>query len=178
MRKRMLLVTVGALVVALGVGSYAIAQSGPENVDAGLEGFLEVPAISTTGGGTFEARIDDDAEEIEFVLRYTVENPAFMAHIHLGQRSVNGSISVWLCGAQATAGPPACPPGTAAEAVVTGTITPADVVGPDGQGIEPGAFDELVRAIRAGRTYANVHTDRFPGGEIRGQINDDNQRDD
>jgi hypothetical protein len=37
---------------------------------------------------------------------------------------------------------------------------------------EPTAFAELVRAIRAGYAYANLHTTRFPSGEIRGQIND------
>jgi hypothetical protein len=44
------------------------------------------------------------------------------------------------------------------------------VIGPADQGIDPGEFDELVRAMRAGVTYANVHTTRFGGGEIRGQI--------
>jgi CHRD domain-containing protein len=61
---------------------------------------------------------------------------------------------------------------------VTGTIRPSDVVGPTGQGIAAGEFEELVAAIRAGRAYANVHSAKFPGGEIRGQINDDDQRDD
>jgi hypothetical protein len=59
---------------------------------------------------------------------------------------------------------------------VTGTITPADVIGPANQGIGPGEFDEFVAAIRAGVTYANVHTGSFPAGEIRGQIDDDDQR--
>ena len=53
---------------------------------------------------------------------------------------------------------------------ITGTIRPPDVVGPAGQGIAAGEFGELVRAIRAGVTYANVHTAPFPAGEIRGQI--------
>jgi hypothetical protein len=61
---------------------------------------------------------------------------------------------------------------------LSGTIVPADVIGPVPQGIEAGAFDELVAAIRAGRAYANVHSSKFGPGEIRGQINDDNQRDD
>jgi CHRD domain len=39
-----------------------------------------------------------------------------------------------------------------------------------GQGIAAGEFDELVDAIRAGFTYANVHTTAFPPGEIRAQI--------
>ena len=37
---------------------------------------------------------------------------------------------------------------------------------------EPGdqqEFDGLVRAIRAGATYTNVHSTLFPPGEIRGQ---------
>jgi hypothetical protein len=51
------------------------------------------------------------------------------------------------------------------------------VIGPAGQGIAAGEFSELVDALRAGRAYANVHSSKFPGGEIRGQINDDDQRD-
>ena len=52
----------------------------------------------------------------------------------------------------------------------------ADVVGPTAQGIDPGQWGELVAAIRAGHTYVNIHTTRWPGGEIRGQVNDDDQR--
>jgi hypothetical protein len=49
-------------------------------------------------------------------------------------------------------------------------VTPADVVGPAGQGISPGQFEEVLKAMREGATYANVHSTLFPGGEIRGQI--------
>ena len=49
-------------------------------------------------------------------------------------------------------------------------IDPADVLALDDQGIEAGSFAELVRAMRAGATYANVHSEHFPSGEIRGQI--------
>jgi hypothetical protein len=44
------------------------------------------------------------------------------------------------------------------------------------RGIEPGRWDEFVAAVEVGHTYANVHTSRFPGGEIRGQINDRDQK--
>jgi hypothetical protein len=53
---------------------------------------------------------------------------------------------------------------------VQGTLHAADVIGPAAQGIDPGQFGELVRAIRAGATYANVHTEKYPGGEIRTQL--------
>jgi hypothetical protein len=33
-----------------------------------------------------------------------------------------------------------------------------------------GEWEELLRAIRAGVTYVNVHTTGRPGGEIRSQI--------
>jgi hypothetical protein len=45
-----------------------------------------------------------------------------------------------------------------------------DVIGPAGQGVAAMEFDELLRAMRAGRTYVNVHSDKHPGGEIRGKL--------
>jgi hypothetical protein len=177
-----LLVTAIALVTLLALGSYAVAGGGKSQVKTDLIGFQEPPSISTTGIGTFEAKIDDDSETIDWTLTYdTLDSPAppLQAHVHVGQRSVNGGISVWLCSNLAS---PPTPPGTqpcpAVPARISGTADAGDVTGPNGQGVEPGAFDELVAAIRAGRTYANVHSSRFPGGEIRGQINDNNQRDD
>ena len=86
-----------------------------------------------------------------------------MAHIHLAQKGVNGPVTVFLCG-----GPtPACPsPG----GTVTGTIVAADVLAIPAQGLAAGDLAGLLRAIRAGVTYVNVHSATFPTGEIRGQI--------
>jgi hypothetical protein len=53
---------------------------------------------------------------------------------------------------------------------VTGTIAASQVLTATGQGINAGEFDEVVRAIRAGATYANVHSTTFGPGEIRGRI--------
>jgi hypothetical protein len=135
-----------------------------------LNGYQEVVgggAISTTGNGLFTAQIDTKNQTISYELTYTLEGgTALFAHIHFAERHVSGGISAFLCGGATT---PVCPtPG----GTVTGVITPADVIGPTGQGIEPGSFDELVRAIDAGATYANVHSTRWTGGEIRGQIAD------
>ena len=176
-RTRLTLVALisGALAV-LAIGSYATADSGKKKVSTGtMSGYLEgAPGgpVSSGAGGSFEATIDDAASEIDFTLTYTnLEASVLFAHIHFGQRSVNGGVAAFLCGG---GGKPACPQ----SGTVTGTVVPADVIGPAGQGIAAGEFDELVAAIRAGRTYANVHSTKFPPGEIRGQINDDNQRDD
>src|SRR5260370_24984335 len=90
-------------------------------------------------------------------------NPWF-AHSPLGQRPTAGGSSTFFGGG---GGKPPCPP---QPATVTGTIDAPGVIGPTGQGIAPGELAELIRAIRAGATYANAHTPTFPAGEIRGQI--------
>ena len=113
------------------------------------------PAISTTGDGKFKVKVNGDS--VEYKLRYSgLSSPVKFAHIHFGREGVNGGVIAFLCGG---GGKPACP----ASGEVTGTIVPADVVGPADQGIaaEPSEFAEFVRALKAGVTYANVHTDTF-----------------
>jgi hypothetical protein len=138
-----------------------------ETVHADLTGYEEVPAVSTGASGEFRARISRDETAIEFALTYEgIEGGnVLFAHIHVGQLSVNGGVSAFLCGG---GGKPACP---SPSGTVEGTILPADVLGPGGaQQVPPGALDELVAAIRADAAYVNVHSDVSPGGEIRGQI--------
>ena len=164
-------VLLGALLLVVGAGSYAVAGSGDGVIDSEpLLGYNEVPAVSTTATGGFGARIDGNA--IHWTLSYSaLEGNVTQAHIHFGQRFVAGGVSAFLCSNLAP--PPGAPtpqPCPEGPATITGTITPADVVGPAPQGIAPGEFAELVAAIRAGLTYANVHSTKFPGGEIRGQL--------
>jgi len=177
MRKRRLFsALIFAVPVVLAAATFAVAGDGGKShfkADA-LTGYQEaapVP-ISTVGTGSFEASLNGAGDEISYTLTYSDLEGGVVtqAHIHFGQRSVSGGVIAFLCGGSTK---PACP---ASPATVTGTITAADVIGPNGQGIEAGSFDEAVRAIRAGTVYANVHTTRWPSGEIRGQVNDQNQR--
>jgi hypothetical protein len=165
-----------SMVAALAV-TVTAAVAGPhgEAIDARLSGFEEVPVVSTGASGEFQARLRVEGEEISYELSYAgLEGTVQQAHIHLGQRDVNGGISVFLCTnlGNGPAGTQACP---ASPATITGTIRPADVVGPAAQGIAPGEFGELARAILAGVTYANVHSSKFPNGEIRGQLDGDRE---
>jgi hypothetical protein len=138
------------------------AQPNP-TVHAALSSFEETPlTLSTPGTGRFKAKIRPDM--IEYELSYAnTQGTVFVAHIHLGRPAITGGVIAFLCGG---GGKPACPP----EGTVTGIIVAGDIVGPGGQGIAAGEFDEAVRAILAGATYVNVHTIDFPGGEIRGAI--------
>ena len=169
MRRRTFVLVLAVLAAGLLVTSLAGAGDGKKNLKADeLTGYQENPDVSSTGTGSFEATIDDDAQTITYELSYSgIEGgDAFAAHIHFGKRAVNGGVSAFLCGG---GDKPACP---ATEGTVTGVIDAADIVGPAGQGIEAGSFIELVAAMRAGHSYANVHSPRWPGGEIRAQIND------
>jgi len=139
-----------------------------------MTGYQEVVAgtISSIATGEFVAEIDDEADIITYTLTYAnIEGGGpTVAHIHFGARGTTGGVSAFLCGG---GGKPPCPPVSGS---VTDIITRNDVVGPNAQGIEATNFEEFVLAIRSGVTYVNVHSTRFPGGEIRGQIHDHNER--
>jgi len=151
----------------------AAAQPGgnPDTIRERLSGYQEDPlTISTTGRGQFQARVNRAADRISYRLSYAaLEGTVTQAHIHFGGKAQSGGIIVFLCSnlGNGPAGTQACPP---APATVSGTLRAADVLGPVAQGIEPGAFRELVAAVRAGKTYVNVHTTKWPAGEIRAQL--------
>jgi hypothetical protein len=182
MRLRLKLAAGVAVLGLAGVGTAAIAHDN-SRFDASLTGYEEVPTLSTSGTGTFKAWINRGKDEIRYTLTYAGPfdaNPAggtvTQAHIHLGARAFSGGVSAFLCSnlGNGPAGTPACPP---SPGTVSGVITAAQVVGPATQGISAGEFAELVRALRAGAAYANVHTTTFPAGEIRGQISDQDEND-
>jgi hypothetical protein len=163
MTKRIVLAVLAALAAPVG----ALAQQQSE-FHARLNGFREVPSVSTPGRGEFSAQIVEEGGNvrIDYELTYGgLTSAANAAHIHFGQRGVNGAVSAFLCGG---GDKPPCP----AEGTVSGSIDAADVTGPEERGISAGEIQELLRAMRAGATYVNVHTSQFPEGEIRGQVSE------
>jgi hypothetical protein len=173
MRKRSFVLAAIVLGGVLLVASLAIGAGGKKNLKSGdLIGYEENLDVSTRATGAFKATLDDDARTIAYELTYRdLESDVSQAHIHFGKRAVNGGISVFLCSnlGNGPAGTPLCPLRSGS---VSRTVGVAEVIGPAGQGIAAGEFDELAAAMRAGATYANVHSATFPGGEIRAQIND------
>lgn len=159
--KKALFAAIGLLAVA--AITPTTAGNGPFRWKAHLAGYNEDPSVSTSGAGSFAAKLDGD--EIQFELRYGgLESAPTAAHIHLGQARTNGGVIAFLCGGGSK---PACP---AIPATVTGTIVAADVLGPAGQGIDAGEFADLVKALSHGAAYVNVHSADNPSGEIRGQV--------
>ena len=170
-RRRLQLVLAIGVMSLLGAVGVAVATGG-KNVREFLTGYEEVPqSFSTPANGEFRAHVNRGSETIRWRLSYRgFETNVTQAHIHFGQRHTTGGVSVWLCGTTAAPGPTGtatCPPRAG---TVTGVAERDDVVGPAGQGISPMEWEEFVAALRAGVTYANVHSEARPAGEIRAQL--------
>ena len=144
---------------------------------ARLRGLNETPGpVATQATGSFNATLSSDGTTLSYTVTYNNLNaPVTQSHIHFGFPKEMGGIMVWLCQTAAAPAPatdlgvPTCP--DTPPRTVSGTITVANVVGPNSQGITPGAdFAKVVQAMREGAAYVNVHSTRSPGGEIRGPI--------
>ena len=159
---RRLPIIVAAAGLLLVIAAPLVAGNTSNRFTASLNGYLETPSISTTARGSFRLTIDGSTMRYRLTFN-DLTTPSLFAHIHFGRPDVAGGVAAFLCGGGSK---PACP----ASGTVTGTIVPADIVGPTGQGIAAGEFAELVRAMRNGATYVNVHSTMFPTGEIRGNI--------
>jgi hypothetical protein len=156
-----------AAVAALAAASPARANGDKteERFQANLVAFEEVPPIARPGTASLRMRLLPDGT-LDFVLTFeNLSGPPGAAHIHFGQRRVNGGVAVFFCGG---GGKPACPAATSG--TVSGTISPADVVGPTAQDVTPGDLETVLEFLRAGLGYANIHTAAHPSGEIRGQV--------
>jgi len=164
-------VTATSIALLLLTGS-AIAD---ETLNTKLKGYEEVPAVSSTGTGRFKAKIDKASNALHYEISYSgLEGEVRQSHIHIGQRGVNGGITLWLC--QTTQNPsptPTTTPFCPQAGTVSGVLSAADVVGPVAQGIAAAEFAEVLAAIRAGVAYVNVHSSKHGGGEIRDQLRDD-----
>src|SRR5512132_4065420 len=153
---------------ALILAGLAIADSHTRNFRTSLDGYHETPlSLSTGATGSFRARLNPNSNELTYELQYSglEGGNVLFAHVHIGQMGATGGVMFFLCGG---GGKPACPN---PPATVTGTVDASNIIGPAGQGVAPGEFEEAITAMRDAAAYANVHTVVYPTGEIRGQIN-------
>ena len=181
--KKMMLTAAGLL--ACGAAGYAFTDEGSRRFSELLSGLNEAAnVVSTTGNGTFHATISQDGSEISYELTFTdLEGDVTQAHIHIGLPQNSGGVALWLCDSATSPSPSATTPLCTQDnpldthsGRVTGTLTAADVQNLPLNGIAgatamtPGEFAEVVALIKAGKTYVNVHSSKFPPGEIRSQL--------
>ncbi|HYF99892.1 MAG TPA: CHRD domain-containing protein [Candidatus Saccharimonadales bacterium] len=132
--------------------SEVFAQS--EKFNAKLTGKEEVPPVDTQATGM--AEFMPNGENVNYVINATNIKNVTEGHIHTGVNGTNGPIVVTLFMAE---------PNTN-DVNEKGSITADKLRGP----LEGKAITDLVASMKNGSTYANIHTDLKPNGEIRGQI--------
>jgi len=161
----------------------AFGHGGQTTFPTTLSGYNETAAtLDSPAGGSFVAKISKDESSIAYTLTYdSLPTNALQAHIHFGRPGLTGGVALFLCtNLTPPAGvptPPACP---ITAGTVTGTLTAADVIALPNQSLDAGAagFAEMIKALRNGAAYANVHTVGHPSGEIRGPLGKASDEDD
>src|SRR6266850_515864 len=143
-----------------------------------LSTFNEVPPKANGANGTFRAQLSEDGTTLSWTFTWSgLSGPPSAAHIHFGLKGANYPVMTFFCGGPkgnaAIPPKPDCPQTTSGS--ITGTTTATDIIalntpGSADQAIDQHDFAGFLRALGAGSAYANMHTTRFPGGEIRGQI--------
>jgi hypothetical protein len=173
-------------IVAAALLTSAVATVAADDiVRTRLSGYEETPmTINSTAAGRFRARIQEDGTVIKYALTYSdLSSNVTQAHIHFGRPGLSGAVVLFLCTNGAPPSgvpvPQPCPP---FPATITGTLTAADVIlnaATTAQGIDGGdaGFAEMIEAIRNGAAYVNVHTMTHPGGEERGGLREEHERD-
>ena len=124
----------------------ALATAAPMSISVPLTGAEQVPPVQTSGKGTAQLTYDPDTRILAWTVEFSdLSGPATMAHFHgPATAGKNGPPTIWLT----KRGEPADSP-IKGEA----TLTP-----------------EQAQEFTTGQWYVNVHTEKNPDGEIRGQV--------
>jgi CHRD domain len=140
-----------------------VASAQSTRFEAKLSGKNQSPVVDTPAHGVATFVLSTSGKSLSYRLSVTDIDNVSMAHIHMGPAGQEGPVVAWLY--------PPKPPAVVKKGKFTGvlargTLTAANLAGP----LEGKTIADLVEQIKAGNTYVNVHTEKYPAGEIRGQI--------
>src|SRR6476619_2931968 len=168
MTQKNTLAIIAVLAAILSVSTFSIvlnsakvqAQEG-QTFSASLSGKDEVPPTESNSTGTAKFQVDENSSQISYWVNVTGIKKINQAHIHNGTEGQNGDIVVTLSKSKSAKGNES-PPNLG----FSGNITKDDLQGP----LKGKEISDLVKLMSDGGAYANVHTDKYPKGAIRGQI--------
>jgi hypothetical protein len=129
-----------------------------EGFSAMLSGGEEVPPVDTAATGVASFTLEGE-QSIKYDVNVTGMDKVTAAHIHNAPKGENGEVVVTLFKADS-------PTGQISGSLANGSITASNL-----EGLMQGTpFRDLIKAVERRETYVNVHTEKNPNGEIRGQI--------
>ncbi len=123
-----------------------------------LSGSECVPAVETMAKGDATFTFTKDTKALHYYVTVSDIENVTAAHIHLGKKGENGPPVALITNEKK--------PGTFSGTLAEGTITEKELMG----SLMGKKVKDLVKEIKEGKAYLNVHTDKYPNGEIRGQI--------
>jgi hypothetical protein len=126
---------------------------------ATLTGSEIVPPVVTQATGEVTFALSEDGKTIAYTLTVKNIENATAAHIHAGKKGENGGPLAGLF-----AGPKKA--GMFSGELAKGTITDKELMGP----LAGKKVKDLDKIIEEGGAYVNIHTEKNPNGEVRGQI--------
>lgn len=135
-----------------------VGPSDNKNFLAKLSGENEVPAAISDGTGVAKFNFSSDGNALSYQVNVDGISDARFAHIHFAKAGVNGGV-VFTLRMDKVVGP-------VSGVYAKGVIDPANFSGV----LTGGDLMILREAFRTGNAYVNVHTDNYPGGELRGQV--------
>lgn len=151
-----LLAVIMVTVTAYGLTNSVFAQ-GPPKFIVNLTGDEEVPPAQTNTTGTADiSAFDVSDDSITYAINVSSIEGATAGHIHLGKQGENGPIVVTLFKYDSPMN----------QVMETGTVTADKLEGP----MKDKPMSDLALTGLNGSLYINVHTEQYPDGEIRGQI--------
>lgn len=125
-----------------------------------LTGNQEVPAVAASGAGEAIFTLNKEKTELAYKLIVANTDQIKFAHIHAGAPGENGPPVAFLLEQQDPS------TGLINGVLSEGVIKSEDLIGP----LAGKSLSDLVALLESGNAYANIHTDEFPAGELRGQI--------
>jgi hypothetical protein len=165
----------GFLGIIFGTALFALATHASATVmifDAVLSGTSEIPANASPGTGFAQVIVDDNLFTMNVSVTFSdLLSPTTASHIHCCIASGTGNVGVATQTPTFSGFPLGVTSGTYSntfDMTLGSSYNPAFVT--DHGGTLASAFNALLTGLEAGEAYFNVHTDVFPGGEIRGNL--------
>lgn len=153
--KKFLVLLLATLLAASGFATAVSAAHEGLEFHVNLSPDQEVADVTSDATGEAHFKVSEDGESMEYTVSAANLNGTMAGHLHSGAAGEDGPVELFLF--------ENTEPTDYNGEIATGTLTADDLVGDM-------SWEDFAMALVAGEIYVNLHTEEYPGGEIRGQL--------